>query len=114
MKRVLEIIAVAVFCVVGSVCVLAVVWVAPLPPDRAVAEEFSPDGRHVAKFSWRPAGVIGIVTRDNPWVYVTIVESSSGRVVARHETWGDVPADACDRLGSLVPWRAGASIHCDE
>ena len=103
-----------VVVVVALVATVAIVLVVPLPPDREVLESTSPDGQYVAKFSWRPAGVIGL-TGDNPWVYVTIVNASSDAVVERHSTWGDVPGDACDRLGSLVSWHEpGASFDCPE
>ena len=103
---------VLVFLAVVIVTAIVLFAPLPLPPERVVLESASPDGLHVAKFSWRPAGVIGLAG-DNPWVYVTIVSASSGAVVERHSTWGDVPGDACDRLGSLVPWhKEGASFNC--
>src|SRR5262245_11910601 len=115
MRRVSRVIATVSAALALLVSGAAVILVAPLPPDRSVAHEISPDGRYVAKFSWRPAGLIGMVTRDNPWVYLTVVESESGRVLERHYTWGDTPADACHRLGSLVPWHSGvASSECKE
>lgn len=103
-----------VVVLVALVAAAAIVLVAPLPPDRVVLESPSPDGQYVARFSWRPAGVMGLAG-DQPWVYVTIVNASSGAVLERHSTWGDVPGDACDRLGPLVPWhKTGASFTCPE
>jgi hypothetical protein len=78
----------------------------PIPPDRVLSEEASPDGLLIAQYSWRPAGVLGLTTEDNPWVYVTIRERQSNAIVERHRTWGDVPSDAYERLGSDVPWHA--------
>jgi hypothetical protein len=106
----------SVVVLAALVAAAAIVLVAPLPPDRVVLESASPDGEYVAKFSWRPAGLLGwLFGGDNPWVYVTIVNASSGAVVERHSTWGDVPGDACDRLGPLVPWHeASAPITCPE
>jgi hypothetical protein len=94
---------------------LAVALVTPIPPDHALTESRSPDGEYIAKFSWRPAGFLGLVTKENPWVYMTIVQSSTDKVVERHRAWGDVPSDACERLGSLAPWHIAISAeNCHE
>lgn len=77
----------------------------PLPPDRIQSEEPSPDGTLVARYSWRPSGLMGLIGHDNPWVYLTVVDVKSGLTVERHKTWGDVPSDAHDRLAHLVTWR---------
>ena len=89
--------------------VLAVGAVAlvPLPPDRILSAEPSPDGAQVAVFSWRPAGLLGL-NGDNPWVYLTIRERDSGIELERFSTWGDVPTDAYDRLAKHVPWHEGS------
>ena len=86
------------------VLIMAVLAPFPLPPDRVLSQEWSPDGRFVALFSWRPAGIVSVITRDNPWVYVTVREKGSNAVVERHSTWGDVPEDAYSRLGQHVRW----------
>jgi hypothetical protein len=92
----------------GAAIAVTIAFLAPLPipPDRVLSEERSPDGLLIAQFSWRPAGVLGAITEDNPWVYVTIRDGVSNAVVQRYRTWGDVPSDAYDRLAQHVPWRA--------
>ena len=80
----------------------AALW--PVPIERTLKTETSPDGTLTATYSWRPCGLVGAVTEVNPWVYLTIREQKTGRVVARHSYWGDVPSDAEEMLASRKPW----------
>jgi hypothetical protein len=84
---------------------VALLLVAPLPPRRLAYEEGSPDGKYLAQFFWKPAGMMGLVTQDNPWVYLVVTERSTGRVVVKSSTWGDGPRDGIRLLGRDVPWR---------
>jgi hypothetical protein len=90
---------VTIALVVGAALIAPI----PLPHDRVLSEEVSPDGLLVAQFSWRPAGVLGAISKENPWVHVTIRKRDSNAVVERYYTWGDVPDDAYKRLGDHVP-----------
>lgn len=76
----------------------------PLPIERTLKTETSPDGTRTATYSWRPCGLLGAITKDNPWVYLTIRDQASGRVVARYSTSADVPEEAERRLASQKPW----------
>jgi hypothetical protein len=80
-------------------------FVAPLPPHRPVREDVSPDKTQLARYTWKPAGLFGQITEDNPWVYLTLVELSSGKTTASFQAWGDTPDDAISRFKDKVPWR---------
>jgi hypothetical protein len=99
---------VAVAVIVASVLAAALLAPVPIPPDRVLSEEASPDSLLIAQFSWRPAGLVGAISKDNPWVYVTIRRRGSNAVVERYRTWGDVPDDAYKLLGQHVPWMTAA------
>src|SRR5688572_15117191 len=96
--------AIAILVAVLLAVIVALVVPFPIPPDRVLSLEPSPDGELVAVFSWRPAGVVGFFTEENPWVYVTIRDAESYEVVERHRVWGDTPDDAYVRLGEHAPW----------
>jgi hypothetical protein len=95
---------VAIAVTVAIVLVAALLAPIPIPPDRVLSEVVSPDSLLIAQFSWRPLGVVGAITKDNPWVYVTIRRRGSNAVVERYRAWGDVPDDAYSLLGKHVPW----------
>jgi hypothetical protein len=76
----------------------------PLPWERIVQTETLPDGALTATFSWRPCGVLGVVTRDNPWVYLTLREQATGKEVARYSALADTPEEAESRLATQKPW----------
>lgn len=80
----------------------ALFW--PVPIERTLKTEISPDGTRTATYSWRPCRLFGAVSRDNPWVYLTIPDKATGRMVARHSLWADVPDEAEERLASRKPW----------
>jgi hypothetical protein len=44
----------------------------PVPVERTLKTEISPDGTRIATYSWRPCGLLGTISGDNPWVYLTI------------------------------------------
>lgn len=95
----------AVWCGLLVLLVL-IALIAPLPPKRTVYEEISPDGTMRAVYSWRPAGLVGSFSQDNPWVYVDVYELTSGRRLAHYSSWGDVPWDGIERLHRHLPWAA--------
>ena len=80
--------------------------ICPIPPERILKIETSPDGRQTATYSWRPTGIMGAVTEDNPWVYLTIRDRVTGRIISRRTSLGDVPTveEVEQRLGSTKPW----------
>ena len=80
----------------------ALIW--PVPIERTLKTETSPDGSRTATYSWRPCGVLGAISEDNPWVYLTIRDHATGRVVARYSFWADAPDEAETRLASRKPW----------
>jgi hypothetical protein len=47
---------------------------------------------------------VGQLSGDQPWVYLTISDASSGDQVDRFRSWGDVPEDAYRLLESDLPW----------
>jgi len=92
----------AAFAILLLLAYGALLW--PVPVERILKTETSPDGTRTATFSWRPCGLVGAFTKDNPWVYLTIREQATGRVVARYSFWADVPDEAEMRLASRKPW----------
>ena len=78
----------------------------PIPPKREVYREASPDHTMSALYSWRPAGLVGWVTEDNPWVYLDVYDARTGMRLEHFSTWGDVKWDGIDRLHSHLPWPA--------
>jgi hypothetical protein len=92
----------AVFATLLLLAYGALFW--PLPVERTLKTETSLDGTRTATYSWRPCGVVGALTEDNPWVYLTIREQATGRVVARYSFWADAPNEAEQRLASQKPW----------
>jgi hypothetical protein len=92
----------AVFATLLLLAYGALFW--PLPVERTLKTEASPDGTRTATYSWRPCGVVGAFTEDNPWVYLTIREQATGRVVARYSFWADAPNEAEQRLASQKTW----------
>jgi hypothetical protein len=90
------------FVVLLTLAYGALFW--PLPIERTLKTETSPDGTRVAVYSWRPCGFVGVFTRDNPWVYLTLRDKASGNLIARHSFWADVPEEAEERLADHRPW----------
>lgn len=76
----------------------------PLPPDRHIADHASPGGSFIARAAWRPAGLLGLISGDNPWVYVNLVDEDSGNTIARYRTRGHVPGDVYTRVLDHEPW----------
>jgi hypothetical protein len=89
--------------VFAAVLLIGLAAVFPLPPRRVTHTDMSPDGKYVATFYWKPACVVGAITKDNPWIYLTVSERATGKVVIAKSCWGDTPDD--DRLAAYVPWR---------
>ena len=85
-------------------CLLFIAGICPLPPDRVLKVEQAPDGQRIAVYSWRPAGLVGMITKNNPWVFLTIRDRASNRVLARHAMWADMPEEAEVRLAGQKPW----------
>jgi hypothetical protein len=78
----------------------------PMPIDHQLNTELSPDGRLSGTYSWRPAGLIGLLLSNQPWLYLTIRNRDSGRIVARFSVWGDTneKTEAEQRLSQFRPW----------
>jgi len=84
----------------------AIILVLPIPPKRVVYEETSQDKAMLARYSWKPAGLVGWITEDNPWVYLDVYDLRTGKRLQHFSTWGDVRWDAIDRLHGFLPWPA--------
>jgi hypothetical protein len=87
--------------VLGGLALVLEPW--PLPMRFEIQTDVAPDGKGMARFYWRPAGIIGLWSRDNPWVYVA-VRDASGRV-RTSSIWADTPCDGVRRLRGKVPWK---------
>ena len=48
----------------------ALFW--PVPIERTLKVEKSPDGTREATYSWKPSGVVGAFSGDGAWVYLTV------------------------------------------
>src|SRR3954468_21247724 len=86
------------FCA-GYVCLLC-----PIPPKRLASTLTSPNGKEIARFYWRPCGLLGAVTKDNPYVYMEIRDTASERLILSQSTWGDIPKDGPRRFAGVRPW----------
>src|SRR5262249_27356966 len=87
--------------VLGGLVLVIGPW--PLPVRFEIQRDIAPDGKNAAHFYWRPAGIIGLVSRDNPWVYVA-VRDGSGRIHTS-SVWADTPCDGVRRLRNNVTWQ---------
>ena len=76
----------------------------PIPPKRLASTQTSPDGKEVARFYWRPCGLLGAVSKDNPYVYVEITDTASDMLVLSQSTWGDIPNDGPHRFAGIRAW----------
>lgn len=75
-----------------GVAALAVLPI-PIPPDRPLGEHRSREGAFIVRTSWRPAGILGAVSGDNPWVYLSLVDVDSSDTIVRYRASADVPED---------------------
>ena len=98
MKKPIVIIA----CALATVVALLGPW--PLPVWFAIQTDVATDGSGSAEFYWKPAGALGLITQDNPWVYVEIRESGPRARTRIERIWADSPCDGVDRLRASVPW----------
>jgi hypothetical protein len=92
----------ALGCAFGAVILLLAPW--PLPIWFAIQTDVAADGAGSATFYWRPAGAVGLLTRDNPWVYVEIRKPGPRGRTHTERVWADTPCDGVNRLRSVVPW----------
>jgi hypothetical protein len=71
----------------------------PWPFAREIATVST--GKLTVRYYFRPAGIVGAITTDNPWVYAQIHETVSGhtRVVS---IWADTPCDGAWRLSGAM------------
>ena len=78
-----------------------------LPIEQHLGSEASPDGTLVAEYSWRPRGIIGLITTDNAMLYLTVRDTHTGAVVNRQEVWSDLATliEAKERFDGKLPWQ---------
>jgi hypothetical protein len=78
-----------------------------LPFEQRLGSEPSPDGALTAEYSWRPHGIIGLITTDNAMLYLTIRDTRNGSVISRQEFWGDLATlnEAKERFYGKLPWQ---------
>jgi hypothetical protein len=101
MKRIAQI-TIAVLAILLLLFYVAFLW--PLPGERVIKVETSPDGKLEATYSWKRSGFFGAYTGNEAWVYLTVRDSSSKEVIGRYSALADVPDEAEMRLGSQRPW----------
>jgi hypothetical protein len=69
----------------------------PYPwPVRSEITTMSAAGMTI-RFYFRPAGLVGAITKDNPWVYATVTGSTAARS-REIDVWADSPCDGVKRL----------------
>jgi hypothetical protein len=90
--------------VLVAVLFLTLLSVWPIPPARHITTIVSPDGNEVAYLYWKPCGLIGMITRDNPWLYLEIRDPASGELVLKRRAWGDSPEDPISRFRAIRNW----------
>jgi hypothetical protein len=80
------------------------IGICPISPRHLAETVVSPDGKETATFFWKPAGLLGVISKDNPWVYMEIRDSASGQLLLERSTWGDTPDDGLNRFSDARPW----------
>jgi hypothetical protein len=93
----------------GCLLVVGVIYLAaflPVPVERTVYQEDSPDGSMTALYSYRPAGLLGWAQGDSSYVYLNVYRKGSNERVVHTNGFGDVPWEAVDRLNKGLPWPA--------
>jgi hypothetical protein len=101
MKRIAQIL-ISVLAILLLLFYVAFFW--PLPGERVIKVETSPDGKLEATYSWKHSGFCGAYTGNGAWVYLTVRDSTSKEVIGRFTTHADVPDEAERRLASQRPW----------
>jgi hypothetical protein len=92
----------------------------PFASERTFKEYHSSDGKMIARFTWKPVGLLGTILAlladddSNPMVYITVIRSMTGEVVIRESSWEDVPEDSVKRLWCHVPWTLDYSSPLDQ
>ncbi len=103
-----------ILCIAASVLgatfvVWVVLWVqlfTCFPAEHVYVTSFSPDGKKVARFSVQYEGIGRWIPDDiEPQYYVTIVDTTYGRVLLRKKEFhGTVKASFSELAGKYAPW----------
>ena len=99
------ILAIACGCFLVLIALYALM-VLPLPTKRTLYQEDSPDGTMTAVYSFRPAGLVGLVTGESSYIYLDVYRKDSKARLVHSDGFGDVPWEAVDRLHNNLPWPA--------
>ena len=87
--------------IVGVILMLIAPYPFPLSKDIQTTE--SPDGHEKAIFYWRASGLLGYISKDNPWVYLKLINNKTNKEDS-YSIWADTPCDGVERLKNLVSW----------
>jgi len=72
----------------------------PLPIDFPIKVTQAGSDSKI-RFYYRPVGLPGLITGDNPWVYARVVDSSGERINIA-DVWADTPCDGVGRLSKKL------------
>jgi len=76
----------------------------PFPAKNEFFSSVSPDKTRIAQFYWKGSGVAGVITRDNPWVYLEINDLNTGKVTG-YDIWADTPCDGVESIENHIAWK---------
>jgi len=93
--------------VVFGVAVVLLATLCPLPIRSEIATISA--GDKTVSFYWKPAGVLGWLSADNPWVYATVSSGESGSTLTER-VWADTPCDGVARLSKRLDLSAPSCV----
>lgn len=80
------------------------IFVLPLPPERTLRSEVSPDGTRTATYSWRACGVWGALSNNGAYLYMTIRDRATDAVIERHTAFAEPSEVAEVVFADEKPW----------
>jgi len=83
--------------------IFAIIAPYPFPITNEVLVVESPDKNEKAIFYWRASGLMGVVSEDNPWVYLKVINKKTS-MVREYNIWADTPCDGVERLKNNLGW----------
>ncbi len=87
--------------IVGVILVLVAPY--PFPLSKEIQIVKSPDGDEKAIFYWRGSGLLGYISKDNPWVYLKVINIKTDKE-RNYSVWADTPCDGVERLKTQISW----------